>query len=90
MDFKEIKIKDLSAELNIPTKTLLQKCNEVGIEAKNFMKVLSVDEYKKLYSYLNMNGDGASGKPQTPARDKAPEQKPKDQKPARPEQKVQP
>ncbi len=57
MDFREIKINDLSKELNIPSKTLIEKCNEIGIEAKNFMRVLSVEEVKKLHSYISMGVD---------------------------------
>ena len=80
MEFREIKINDLSKELNIPSKTLIEKCNEIGIEAKNFMKVLSVDEVKKLYSYVNMGGE----KPAETSQPKA--QTPVNKAPAKPQQ----
>ncbi|MBR5137320.1 MAG: translation initiation factor IF-2 [Clostridia bacterium] len=84
MEFREIKINDLSKELNIPSKTLIEKCNEIGIEAKNFMKVLSADEVKKLCSYVNMGGDkpaeSSQPKAQAPV-NKAPAAKPQQPKP---------
>ena len=74
MDFREIKINDLSKELNIPSKTLIEKCNEIGIEAKNFMKVLSVEEVKKLHSYISMGVDKAADT-SAQSKDKAPASK---------------
>ncbi len=76
----KMKVHELAKELGIPSKDMVEKINELGIEVKSHLSTLEEDDVKKIKSKLskkNTEGNSKSSKPsKTEKTEKKTEEKP--------------